>query len=126
MTVIARYHEARYQAVAERSNIRMAVSTAVIEVDEIAAALEATVDRVARAGERFVVTRGGVPVAVLVPVRDWERLPPDEDWQQRFDALVDRIQQRIPAGITAEEIESDIQAAREEVRREQRAGDVLA
>jgi hypothetical protein len=39
-----------------------------------------------------------------------------KDWGRRFDELVARIQQRIPPGVTPEEIEADITAAREEVR----------
>ena len=38
------------------------------------------------------------------------------DWGERFDALVARIQSRIPAGVTPEQIEADITAAHEEVR----------
>jgi hypothetical protein len=44
-----------------------------------------------------------------------------KDWGERFDALVARIQQRIPSGVTPEEIEADITAAREEVRQIHRA-----
>ncbi|HEX5416215.1 MAG TPA: CopG family transcriptional regulator [Chloroflexota bacterium] len=44
-----------------------------------------------------------------------------KDWGERFDDLVARIQQRIPANVTPEEIEADITAAREEVRQERRA-----
>ena len=40
-----------------------------------------------------------------------------EDWGDRFDTLVRSIQDRMPAGITLEEIEVDITAAREGVRR---------
>jgi predicted transcriptional regulator len=42
--------------------------------------------------------------------RDWS------DWGDRFDALVARIQARIPPDVTPEEIEADITAARAEVR----------
>src|SRR5437868_2267675 len=43
------------------------------------------------------------------------------DWSRRFDDLVDRIQARIPAGVSPEEIEADITAAREEVREAHKA-----
>jgi len=36
--------------------------------------------------------------------------------RQRFAAIVDRIQRRMPPNVTPEEIESDITAARQEVR----------
>ena len=38
------------------------------------------------------------------------------EWGRRFDHLVERIQQRRPADVTAEEVEADITAARAEVR----------
>lgn len=43
------------------------------------------------------------------------------DWSGRFDALVQRIQSRIPHGVTPGEIEADITEAREEVRQVHRA-----
>lgn len=42
-------------------------------------------------------------------------------WSERFDALVQRIQSRIPAAVTPEQIEADITAARGEVRQAHRA-----
>jgi Arc/MetJ-type ribon-helix-helix transcriptional regulator len=43
-------------------------------------------------------------------------------WGERFDALAARVQERMPADITPEEIEADITAARAEVRRARRTG----
>jgi len=42
------------------------------------------------------------------------------DWGERFDALVQRVQSRVPKDISSEQVESDITAAREEVRQERR------
>jgi hypothetical protein len=42
-------------------------------------------------------------------------------WGLRFDDLVERIQRRVPAGVTPEEVEADITAARAEVRAARRA-----
>jgi len=39
-----------------------------------------------------------------------------DDWGQRFDALVSRIQSRVPLEMIPEEVEADITAARDEVR----------
>ncbi len=39
-----------------------------------------------------------------------------DEWGRRFDDLVDRIQRRMPPGVTPQEIEADITAARAEVR----------
>lgn len=50
-----------------------------------------------------------------------ERLPVDGTWTKRFDRLIERIRARVPANISPEEIEADISAAREEVRRSRRA-----
>jgi predicted transcriptional regulator len=44
------------------------------------------------------------------------RFSEQADWGERFDALVRRIQSRIPEGLSSEQIESDITAARGEVR----------
>ena len=45
-----------------------------------------------------------------------QRLRDQDDWGKRFDALVKRIQSRVPGPVTPEKIEADITAAREEVR----------
>lgn len=49
--------------------------------------------------------------AYLVP-----RFSSRKEWGLRFDDLVERIQRRMPAGVTPDEIEADITAARAEVR----------
>jgi hypothetical protein len=49
-----------------------------------------------------------------------ERLRDQPDWGERLDALMRRIQSRIPADVTAEQIEADITAARGEVRQTRR------
>jgi len=45
-----------------------------------------------------------------------QRFSSDKDWGRRFDDLAERIQRRVPAGVTPVEIEADITAARAEVR----------
>jgi predicted transcriptional regulator len=47
--------------------------------------------------------------------RDWS------EWGDRFDALVERVRAHVPADVTPEQIESDITAARAEVRAERAA-----
>lgn len=39
------------------------------------------------------------------------------DWGDRFDALVQRIRSRVPTSLTTDEIEKDVAAARDEVRK---------
>jgi hypothetical protein len=51
-----------------------------------------------------------------------ENFRDSDDWGERFDALVKRVQSRIPSGITPEQIEADITAAREEARRARQKG----
>ncbi|MBI4305369.1 MAG: ribbon-helix-helix protein, CopG family [Chloroflexi bacterium] len=50
-----------------------------------------------------------------------DRFKDRADWGQRLDALVRRIQSRLPAAVTSEEIGADITAARKEVRQAHRA-----
>jgi hypothetical protein len=50
-----------------------------------------------------------------------QRLKERDDWGKRFDALVERIQTRVPVPMTPEQVEADITAAREEVRDAHRA-----
>ena len=49
------------------------------------------------------------------------RLADDAAWRERFDRLVERVRARVPAGISPDEIEADITAARDEVRQAHRA-----
>jgi hypothetical protein len=66
----------------------------------------------------------GVPVAVLVreALDEWldsqgVREVPDDEWQQRFDQLMERRRQIwSQLGVPAEELESDIAEAVREVR----------
>jgi hypothetical protein len=55
-----------------------------------------------------------------------ERFGQSADWGERFDALVARIQQRMTADVTPEEIEADIAAARAEVRQARQAARAAA
>ena len=50
------------------------------------------------------------------------RLAKQDVWGQRLDRLVTRVRDRIPSGLSADDIESDITAASEEVRHEASAG----
>ena len=43
---------------------------------------------------------------------------PDDEWQARFDAVVERIRQAGPTDLTPEEIEREITLAREEARQD--------
>jgi hypothetical protein len=45
----------------------------------------------------------------------------DARWRAEFDELLARIRSRVPASATPEQIEADVTAARQEVRRMRRA-----
>ena len=47
--------------------------------------------------------------------------PPSPEWQARFDEALARIRARVPADLTPEEIDAEIDAAWQEVRQERRA-----
>jgi hypothetical protein len=49
------------------------------------------------------------------------RAIPQDEWRAGFDAALQRIRVGVPSDITVEEIESEISAARDEVRRERAA-----
>jgi predicted transcriptional regulator len=79
-----------------------------IELD--AAQVEA-LERLAAAERRSVDEIVQLAVSDYLARRhDWSA------WGDRFDALVARIQARIPPDVTPEQIEADITAARAEVR----------
>lgn len=48
------------------------------------------------------------------------RLHEDPSWPERLDRLVERVRARVPEEVAPEQIEEDITAAREEVRRTHR------
>jgi hypothetical protein len=63
--------------------------------------------------------REAEPVQVLVRrAVDRYLAARSDDWGARFDALVARVQERIPDDLTPDDIEADITAARAEVRAE--------
>jgi hypothetical protein len=47
--------------------------------------------------------------------------PPSPEWRARFDAALAAIRAQVPADLTPEEIEAEINAAWEEVRQERQA-----
>lgn len=46
----------------------------------------------------------------------------ETEWREELDALLERVRARIPPGITEEEVEADVLAAKREVRDELHAG----
>lgn len=49
------------------------------------------------------------------------QLSDQASWRERLDEFLTRIRERLPADLPADKIEADITAAREEVRRAERA-----
>lgn len=56
-----------------------------ISANELRSAIGETIDAVRLHGDRFIVERGGKPVAVLVPVSEYE---PDESRRERIAATM--------------------------------------
>jgi len=75
-------------------------------------------DLVREALNAYLARRGLASTSRVIGPR--RSVPPDE-WQSRFADALCRIHANAPAGVDADAIESEITAAREEVRRE-RAG----
>jgi hypothetical protein len=46
---------------------------------------------------------------------------PDPEWRARFEQVIAQIRRGVPADLSPEEIEADVTAVREELRRERRA-----
>jgi len=51
----------------------------------------------------------------------WEAIKANPDWQQRWDTLLAEVRSQAPSDLSAEEIDAEIEAAREAVHQEQRA-----
>ncbi|MGH2532181.1 MAG: ribbon-helix-helix protein, CopG family [Thermomicrobiales bacterium] len=50
-----------------------------------------------------------------------QRLVDDTTWRHHLVKTIERIRSRVPSSVTAAEIEADITAARDELRRQRRA-----
>lgn len=48
-------------------------------------------------------------------------LPNKDQWNSRFESLLNKVHQRLPADVSDSEIEADITAARKEVKQKHRA-----
>ena len=72
-------------------------------------------DLVREALNAYLAQRGLASTSRVVGPR--RSIPPDE-WRSRFTDALWRIRANAPAGLAADKIESEITAAREEVRRE--------
>jgi hypothetical protein len=60
---------------------------------------------------------------VTLAVRNYvaRRRMDDEEWKRRWDKAITAIRSGVPAGVTPEEIEADVRAARAEYREQRRA-----
>jgi hypothetical protein len=61
------------------------------------------------------------PERVARQALPWEAIKADPAWQQRWDDLLAEVRRGIPPDLTPEEIDAEIEAAREAVHREQGA-----
>ena len=75
-------------------------------------------DIVREALEEYLSRRGLVPGAGIIEPPEGS---PDDDWQQRIEAVLNRIRSAIPEDMDPDQIEEEITAARDEVRRQRSA-----
>ena len=87
--------------------------TKTVNVVVVCERLDEILDEVRERGNPYVIERDGKPVAAVVPVEQLERA---ERARKEFFEIVDRIHER-NKDVDPEEIERDIEAALEEVRK---------
>ena len=73
-------------------------------------------DLVREALNEYLARRGMQALSRVIGPR---RSIPQKEWRSHLDAAVQRIRASVPADMSPEEIEAEITAAREEVRRRQ-------
>jgi hypothetical protein len=81
-------------------------------------------DQVMQALERVAAKEGKqVEEVVQLAIHNFlaTHADPDPEWRTRFEQVIAQIRRGVPAGLSPEEIEADVTAAREELRRERRA-----
>lgn len=88
----------------------------VIGVTDLQRKFRPIFDKVAKEGQSYILTRGNQPEAALVPYEDFVRLQKLQENQiiSRFDQVLARMSQE-NAKYTEREVETDLQAAAEEL-----------
>jgi hypothetical protein len=74
-------------------------------------------DVVREAVSEYLARRGAMEPRAIAPRRRF----PDDEWRSGFEAALQRLRAGVDPNWSPEEIEADITAAREEVRRERAA-----
>jgi len=71
-------------------------------------------------GERFIIEKSGIPMAVMINAKDYEEY---EQWLERkgeMIRLMDQIRSKV-SGASVEDIDRDVENALQVVRRKKRA-----
>jgi hypothetical protein len=82
------------------------------------AAEERDRDRQARALADRLATREERQARRVLP---WEAVKADPAWQQQWDALLAEVRSHVPPDLTPDEIEAEVEAAREMIHQKRRA-----
>jgi prevent-host-death family protein len=90
----------------------------IIGVTELQRNFRRVFDEVARDGVPYILTRDSRPEVVMIPYEEFVRLQQAREAEilARLDRLLAKMQER-SAGLSDEEIEEDLRAARKELER---------
>lgn len=90
----------------------------IIGVTELQRNFRRVFDEVARDGVPYILTRDSRPEVVMIPYEEFVRLQQAREAEilARLDRLLAKMQER-NAGLSDEEIEEDLRAARKELER---------
>ncbi|MFV2045140.1 MAG: type II toxin-antitoxin system prevent-host-death family antitoxin [Anaerolineales bacterium] len=87
----------------------------IIRITELHRGLGRIIRRVALSDDHFIVEKGGLPVAVLVSMKEYERLARDwnlEVFQRHARALGEEAEQ---LGITEQQLATDLKEDKEQI-----------
>ena len=90
----------------------------VVRITELHRRLSQVIRKVALSNEHFVVEKGGLPVAVMLSMSEYERL--DKDWKlEEFERIARSLGKEAERrGITDEQLIDELEETRKEVYQE--------
>lgn len=100
------------------SDLAHKISQTVVRMTQLHRQLGQVIRKVARSDEHFVVEKGGLPVAVLLSMNEYERLVRYQklkDFERHARAIGEEVQRQ---GLTEEEVEAKVEEVRERLYQE--------
>ena len=90
----------------------------VVRITELHRRLSQVIRKVALSNEHFVVEKGGLPVAVMLSMSEYERL--DKDWKlEEFERIARSLGEETERkGVTEEQLLTELEENKEEVYKE--------